>query len=220
MARLPRLLILKEIECWADEQAVRVASFEKAKSLSGAKGILNVGAGHLQHPLAKQICHDESVIWNVDLVDGQTPNFVAIDLEKAELPFANDEFGCVFASHVLEHLQNWQAALDEWCRVADAVVIAVPPVSLMGYLHPQHKQHFSRADIAMIESRWPKVYMFQTKEDVLRHQMHYDAPTAVANFVSGLCKDKRIVCRGIAYVLPMNPLLGPPLPTICNVKWS
>ncbi len=45
------------------------------------------------------------------------------------LPFASDSQGAVFASHVLEHIEDWSGALSDWYRVLKIgghLIIAVP----------------------------------------------------------------------------------------------
>ncbi len=59
------------------------------------------------------------------------------------LPYADREFGAVIASHVLEHLSDVQAALDEWTRVADEVFVIVPWWwTPHAWLHPGHQVVF------------------------------------------------------------------------------
>lgn len=135
-------------------------AFDEAERLAGSKGIVNIGSGCSRTALAKRICLKPGIT-NVDIVDGNAPVYLA-DLELGTLPFATKEFGCAYASHVLEHLQNWQGALDEWARIADYVIVVVPhPLSIAGYLSPDHKQFFTFRDRVFIEAQWPtvKVYM-------------------------------------------------------------
>lgn len=43
------------------------------------------------------------------------------------LPFRNKSFMKLRASHILEHLVNWEKALEEWCRVTrDQIEIEIP----------------------------------------------------------------------------------------------
>jgi len=89
------------------------------------------------------------------------PHFIQLDVERETLPFADKQFGCTFASHVLEHLDNWQFALGEMVRVADYVVVVLPhPASFFGWLAPEHKQHFSRDDIQKIAELYPNMEVY------------------------------------------------------------
>ena len=138
----------------------RYKAFRRAKSYANGKGIANVGAGCSRGYTARQFCNDPKVVANID-IEGGGSNFYEANLDNDNLPFSDGQFGCVFASHILEHLDNWESALDEWCRIADHVVVVLPhPISIMGHLSPDHKQHFTLADHQRIRERWPQVEVY------------------------------------------------------------
>jgi SAM-dependent methyltransferase len=133
-------------------------AFDYAKSLAGKKGIINLGAGPHRTFQSHMIAASPEVVANLDIVpcDGM-PNFIQWDIEEG-LPFRDKTFDVAFASHVLEHLDDWEFALGEAARVADHVVVVLPhPLSPGGWLVPAHKQHFSREDMAEIETAFPNV---------------------------------------------------------------
>ena len=136
-------------------------AFEEAKVLARGKGIINIGAGPRRPFVAQVIARDPEVLVNVDMaVDGMA-NLIQLDIEREPLPFADKQFGCAFASHILEHLDNWQFALEEACRVADNVVVVLPhPCSFGGWLNPEHKQHFSVDDIDELANLCPNVTIY------------------------------------------------------------
>lgn len=137
---------------WQKNQA-----FDYAKRLSNGKGIINLGAGPHRTLLAQEISESPEVAANIDIAPNGMPHFIQLDIEKESLPFSDQQFGCSFMSHILEHLDNWDFALSEAMRVADRVVVVLPhPLSLTGWLCPAHRQHFSFNDITEIE-RLPKV---------------------------------------------------------------
>lgn len=140
---------------WMKKQA-----FDYAKRLSNGKGIINLGAGPHRTLRAQEISQSSVVAVNIDVALDGIPHFIQLDIEKERLPFSDQQFGCSFMSHVLEHLDNWDFALSEAMRVADKVVVVLPhPLCLVGWLNPRHKQHFSFDDITEIE-RLPKVKVF------------------------------------------------------------
>ena len=134
-------------------------ALEEARSLAGEKGIINLGAdGHTQ--FSREVANLSKVKVNVDIRPDGAKSLQA-NLEEAHLPFYDREFGVAFASHVLEHLENWELALTEWNRVADWVIVVVPhPLSLTGRIHLDHKQFFGFEDKAEIETRWPRTKVF------------------------------------------------------------
>ena len=131
-----------------------------ARSLSADKGIINLGAGCSRTGFAEAVCELPEVIYNVDL-SAECQKCMIVNLEKAPLPFTDNQFDVAFASHVLEHLINWEQALDEWTRIADHVVIVLPnPLSISGWLYLEHKQHFSFSDMNYIRELWSNVEVF------------------------------------------------------------
>jgi SAM-dependent methyltransferase len=60
---------------------------------------------------------------------GYEPVIGALDLEEDPLPFADESFDLVIASHVLEHLEQAEWALQEWYRVlapGGVLILGVP----------------------------------------------------------------------------------------------
>lgn len=131
-----------------------------ARSLSADKGIINLGAGCSRTGFSEAVCELPEVVFNVDLAEA-CPKCIAINLEEAPLPFTDKQFDVAFASHVLEHLENWEQALNEWARIADYVVVALPnPLSISGWIYSEHKQHFSFGDMNYMREYWPSVTIF------------------------------------------------------------
>ncbi|MBU0598981.1 class I SAM-dependent methyltransferase [Patescibacteria group bacterium] len=125
----------------------------RARSLSGEKGIINLGAGCSRMGFSESTCNLPEVVVNVDLTTWG-PKAEIHNLQE-RLPFADGEFDVAFASHVLEHLDHWQEALNDWTRIADHAIIVLPnPLSIGGWIHSEHKQHFSFGDINFIRQNW------------------------------------------------------------------
>jgi ubiquinone/menaquinone biosynthesis C-methylase UbiE len=92
--------------------------------------LLNVGC--------KSSYTDDSDI-NLDIVSRDVPRFILGDIQKLNM-FRNKQFGAVYASHVLEHVEDPDAALKELNRVADKVFVITPlPILPWAWLHPDHK---------------------------------------------------------------------------------
>jgi len=141
--------------------ATKDVAFEEAKRLSNGKGIINLGCGPHRTFQGKVIAEAPEILSNIDLVPNGVPHFLQLDLETSTLPFANKQFGCAFASHVLEHLENWKFALAEMVRVADHVVVVLPdPLYFSGWLCPTHEQHFSVEEIYEMVEAYPKVEVY------------------------------------------------------------
>lgn len=125
----------------------------RACSLVRTKGIVNLGSGCTRSSTSMAICQLPEIAVNADLDEGG-PNFVRTDLNKS-LPFYNKQFDVAFASHILEHLDNWQTTLTEFNRIADHIIIVLPhPNSVSQWLNPDHKQHFKTEDIEYIKSQY------------------------------------------------------------------
>lgn len=140
---------------------VKMAAFEKAKELAQGRGIINLGAGPHRTYQAQIIAESPSVMANIDVALNGMPRFLQLDIETDPLPFSDKQFGAAFLSHVLEHLDNWQFALDEASRVADYAVVVLPhPAYFSGWIVPEHIQHFSRDDIQKIADFYPNVEVY------------------------------------------------------------
>ena len=97
------------------------------------KPMLNAGCGSAYTELSDV---------NLDIVPRQVDNFVCGDIQNLRM-FKDKQFGAVYASHVLEHVQNPDIALSELRRVAEKVFIITPlPLWPWAWLHPEHKWVF------------------------------------------------------------------------------
>jgi len=109
--------------------------FNRAKRAArkAGKPLLNAGCGS---------AYTESSDVNLDIIARGVPNFVHGDIQDLSM-FKNKQFGAVYASHVLEHVEDPNAALLELNRVAENVFIITPlPLWPSAWLHPDHKWVF------------------------------------------------------------------------------
>ena len=142
----------------------RLRAFEYAKSLVKDKGIVNLGAvgdgaSGLDKIFITPLSNDTKVSMNVDIQTG-VANLLVFDLNN-KLPFEHKQFDVTFASHVLEHLDNWQFSLNEFSRVADNVVLVLPnPLDIVTWVHPNHKHPFSFSEIQKIQRDYGNVKIF------------------------------------------------------------
>ena len=101
----------------------------KAARISG-KPLLNAGCGYVYTELSDV---------NLDMVSRKVPNFVRGDIQDLSM-FQSKQFGAVYASHVLEHVEDPVAAMHELHRVAETVFIITPfPLSPTTWFWPGHK---------------------------------------------------------------------------------
>lgn len=97
------------------------------------KPLLNAGCGS---------AYTETSDVNLDIAIKAVPNFVRGDIQNLWM-FRNKQFGAVYASHVLEHVENPEAALREFNRVAENVFVITPlPLCPSAWLDPDHKWIF------------------------------------------------------------------------------
>ena len=64
--------------------------------------------------------------------------FIRLHEGTFPLPYADDEFGGVVCSEVLEHVPDWETAIKELGRVARQAIITVPDMSAIPSLFPHH----------------------------------------------------------------------------------
>jgi phosphatidylethanolamine/phosphatidyl-N-methylethanolamine N-methyltransferase len=86
--------------------------------------VLEIGAGTLAHLPFVRHQYDEYVASDFDegvvaqLMSRELPQKVrAIRLDGVKLPYDDDSFDRVIATHVLEHIPSPQASLAEWARI-------------------------------------------------------------------------------------------------------
>lgn len=80
--------------------------------------------------------YEENVLPVVDWAIGVDIDYPGYDGKR--LPFDNDSVDCVYASHVLEHIDDYKTAIREWFRVLKTggyMIIAVPHM----YLYEKRK---------------------------------------------------------------------------------
>ena len=98
-------------------------------ALRAGKPLLNAGCGSAYTELSDV---------NLDIVPTQAHNFVRGDIQNLSM-FGKKQFGAVYASHVVEHVEDLDAALAELHRVADNVFIITPfPLWPWAWLWPSH----------------------------------------------------------------------------------
>lgn len=118
-----------------------------------AFGILDVGCGHIPkgdvnvdlfpEPSAHR-CVDQRVNDDVSLHVHEIPNFVKAD--ACHLPFRNGAFRSTYSWHVIEHLQDPEAFLQELMRVSGEIEVRCPNggyLSCRGEMKPLHLHDLS-----------------------------------------------------------------------------
>jgi hypothetical protein len=75
---------------------------------------------------------------NLDIVSKEVPNFVKGDIQDLYM-FKDKQFGAAYASHVVEHVEDVDAAMQELNRVAENVFIITPfPLWPSAWACPNH----------------------------------------------------------------------------------
>ena len=103
--------------------------------------ILDIGCGYSANEFATTICdvQDLSEFY-------KEKNF--IKLENKSLPFKDNEFDFVIASHVLEHVEDDVAFLselvDQRLSAGGQVLVSVPAWPMLFSSHDTHLKHFRR----------------------------------------------------------------------------
>jgi SAM-dependent methyltransferase len=110
---------------------------ERAAAIPASVKVLELGCGQ-----KKIVAHSTSVDLNV-----RSRADVIHDLNQKPYPFADDSFDIVIAEHVLEHLENVIAAIEEVHRISrpDALFyVEVPHFSSAEFFtDPTHRHSFS-----------------------------------------------------------------------------
>lgn len=98
--------------------------------------ILDIGCGKHKYHTSGTTTIGLDII-NYECVD------VVHDLEKLPLPFENEEFDMVYASHILEHIHNIKGLMKELIRVlkSEGILYIIAP----HHTNPQSKHYDHRS---------------------------------------------------------------------------
>ena len=131
--------LAKEGVQWASERDERRLAFTQAREYSNyvSKPLLVVGAP--KRVVGSHPCGDVTIDIDPN-IDSVCPYEVA---DIRAIPYPSNYFGAAYCSHVLEHLNTIDdavQALREMHRVADKVFVVGPhKTSMFAQLHPEHK---------------------------------------------------------------------------------
>ena len=117
----------------------RRTKYQEALELATAadKPLLVIGQPRGRHPCG-DVCVDAAGCPECD-----TESSIGFQVMVEDLWMFNDKvFGAAFASHVLEHVEDLDLALQEIRRVSDHLLIAGPKwYRLVSYVNPLHKRN-------------------------------------------------------------------------------
>jgi len=146
--------------------------FEAARKASVACGkpLLNVGC--------KRSYTERSDV-NLDVVPRNVPHFIRGDIQDLSM-FSDKQFGAVYASHVLEHVQDPEVALAELHRVAEKVFVITPlPIFPWAWFHPDHRWILWHTRKVCKVPNWMRTSMQKLRRGFLRL-----LPPRIRNLVS------------------------------------
>jgi len=118
------------------EDLERQIIFEKAKNEADRLGLplVNYGCKGMDPYIS------ESDL-NLDIVPRNVPNFMLIEPDgKIPLP---DNSAVIYASHVLEHVNNPTKVLKEMQRVGPTYIVLPKWDNIINWIHPEHKRIFT-----------------------------------------------------------------------------
>lgn len=108
---------------------------QEAREVASESGkpLLNAGCGSSYTKLSDV---------NLDIKRKPVPNFVLGDIQNLWM-FGNKQFGAAYVSHVIEHVEKPEVALQELNRVAEVVFVITPlPIWPSAWIDPDHKWIF------------------------------------------------------------------------------
>ena len=111
----------------------RQTTFNEAKktSLKLNRPLVNYGCGETEPFISQSDL-------NLDVEPRDAPNFELIPIGgRIPLP---DNSGVVYASHVLEHVDNLNQVLKDMMRVGPTFIVLPPWWSLGNWINPKHKR--------------------------------------------------------------------------------
>ena len=126
--------------------------------------ILDIGCGYSANEFAKTICDVQDLS---KFYEGK--NFVK--LEKKQLPFKDNQFDFVIASHVLEHVEDFKFFINELERISKKGYIELPTKLEDNLVFENKKDHLWHMDFNDVDSKLTISKKLQFVEPVLTVSM-------------------------------------------------
>ena len=126
--------------------------------------ILDIGCGYSANEFANTICDVQDLS---KFYEGK--NFVK--LEKKQLPFDDNQFDFVIASHVLEHVEDFKFFINELERVSSKGYIELPTKLEDNLVFENKKDHLWHMDFNDVDSKLMISKKLQFVEPVLTVSM-------------------------------------------------
>ena len=106
---------------------------------------------------------------NLDIVSKEVPNFVKGDIQNLFM-FKDKQFGAVYASHVVEHVEDVDSAMRELDRIAENVYVITPfPLWPSAWACPSHRWILWRGkSIARTPRNYAKTVIYNIKQRLVR----------------------------------------------------
>ena len=117
---------------------------EKTLSLNPSWNILDIGCGYNANKFANVIC-------DVQDLSKYYPNKIFVRLVEKKLPFKDNEFDFVVASHVMEHVDDVEFFIGELERVSKQGYIELPTMLEDNLVFENKKDHLWHMDFDDVE---------------------------------------------------------------------
>ena len=108
--------------------------------------ILDIGCGYNANKFANVIC-------DVQDLENYYPNKKFIKLVEKKLPFKDNEFDFVIASHVMEHVEDVEFFIEELERVSKKGYIELPTMLEDNLVFENKKDHIWHMDFDDVENK-------------------------------------------------------------------
>ena len=108
--------------------------------------ILDIGCGYNANKFASVIC-------DVQDLSNYYPNKKFTKLTEKKLPFKNNEFDFVIASHVMEHVEDVEFFIEELRRVSKKGYIELPTMLEDNLVFENKKDHIWHMDFDDVENK-------------------------------------------------------------------
>ncbi|MEM5801770.1 MAG: class I SAM-dependent methyltransferase [Candidatus Aenigmatarchaeota archaeon] len=143
------------------------------------KKILDLGCGRNKYKT-----NEAAIVVGLDKYPFEGVDIVH-DLEKTPLPFNDNEFDEIIASHILEHIQNFIPLMEELHRIlkpSGILHIYVPHASDLGaFGHIDHKRFFTIRTFSHFTENNPENQYSKARFKILKVKLNFIARTSTSN---------------------------------------
>jgi len=112
---------------------------------------------------------------------------VVWDLENIPLPFKDNEFDVIIASHIMEHIVNFYPLMEELYRILKPNgILKITSPYFVSFKHPDHKRAFSQHSFKHFRQEYSKNYITKARFRERVVELHFTYHGSMWDFLNAI----------------------------------